>query len=113
MLADISGMLDSYMDASVQLLRATVKEVIALPKPQPLPAPKMAPPAPPPPRPAKPSAPSPPPPPGWDVCIFTIKTTHTCACWTGTDTLQQDSSVHSCKDLVILSLALHVSQIEA
>lgn len=31
-LADISGMLDPYMDASVHLLRAHVKEVIAVPK---------------------------------------------------------------------------------
>ncbi len=65
-LADISGMLDSYMGASVDLLRASVKEVIAVPKAEPLPVPKLAPPAPPPHRPAKPSAPPPPPPPGSD-----------------------------------------------
>ena len=84
-LADISGMLDPYMEASVHHLRASIKEVIATPKPEPLPAPvaaaaalkaapKAAPPVPPPPRPGRSSAP-PPPPPGktafldaWLVC---------------------------------------------
>ena len=76
-LADISGMLDSYMDASVHLLRASVKEVIAVPKPEPLPVPKVAPPPPPPPRLAKPTAPPPPPPPGQDTLLGS------CACRLG------------------------------
>ena len=68
-LADISGMLDAYMDASVHLLRASVKEVIAVPKPEPLPVPKVARLPPPPSGPAKPCAPPPPPPPGQDTSL--------------------------------------------
>ena len=68
-LADISGMLDPYMEASVHHLRASIKEVIATPEPLPAPAPaaaaaapKAAAPVPPPPRPGRPSVPPPPPP---------------------------------------------------
>ena len=78
MLAEISGMQDPYMDASVHMLRVLVKEVIAVLKPEPAlpalaPALKVAvPPAPPPPRPARPFPP-PTPPPGASL----LSTAHT------------------------------------
>jgi len=71
-LADIRGELDTYLDASVHLLRANVKEVIAVSKAEPLPAPQLAPPALPPPRSAKPFAPPPPPPPGKQLTLSTF-----------------------------------------
>ncbi len=56
-LADIYNLLDPYMNASIDVLRATVKEVIAVPKP-------AAAPPPPPTAPARPAPPPPPPPKG-------------------------------------------------
>ncbi|BDA46913.1 probable formin-like protein 13 at C-terminar half [Coccomyxa sp. Obi] len=59
-LADIYNLLDPYMNASIDVLRATVKDVIATPKPAATPLPPPVPPT----APARPAPPPPPPPKG-------------------------------------------------
>ncbi len=67
-LADIYSLLDPYMNASIDMLRANVKDVIAAPKPTAAPPPPAA-------APAKRPAPPPPPPKGmYSLCSILIIT---------------------------------------